>query len=369
MAQVATDIPRPHQVAGEQSAPTGARGGRPRWAALAWGVAGLVVVLASIIGGVLVGPAQISVAQVLQVFAIESGVGEGFPGVAVSRLEHAMVWDLRLPRVLTAGFVGAGLAISGVIMQSLTRNPLADPYLVGLSSGASLGAVSVLVLSASVALPVAAFLGSLGALIATLGLARALGTVTPTRVILAGLAVSQLCSALVSFVVFTAASGDTYREVLAWLLGSLASASWDSAAIGVAVCIVVGLPLLATGNVLDAFTFGESHAHALGVRVEQWRWALLIAVALLVGVLVSISGAIGFIGIIVPHTVRLFTGPRHRLLLPFSAMCGAVFLMWSDTLARIIMEPKEIPVGVITALVGAPIFAWALYRHRSGTPQ
>lgn len=261
------------------------------------------------------------------------------------------------------------MAISGVIMQSLTRNPLADPYLVGLSSGASLGAVSVLVLSASVALPVAAFLGSLGALIATLGLARALGTVTPTRVILAGLAVSQLCSALVSFVVFTAASGDTYREVLAWLLGSLASASWDSAAIGVAVYVVVGLPLLATGNVLDAFTFGESHAHALGVRVEQWRWALLIAVALLVGVLVSISGAIGFIGIIVPHTVRLFTGPRHRLLLPFSAMCGAVFLMWSDTLARIIMEPKEIPVGVITALVGAPIFAWALYRHRSGTPQ
>ncbi len=319
---------------------------------------------ASVAVAVAIGPAALSPAEVFASIAHHLGFGQLLGLEPLSILRDAMVWELRLPRVLTAACVGAGLAVSGAIMQSLTRNPLADPYLLGLSSGASLGAVLVLLLGVGVLLPVAAFVGAVAALAASLTLAGSLGQLTPTRTVLAGLAVSQLCAAVTSFIIFWSASGDSYREVLAWLMGSVGSATWQSVAIAGVALVALGVPLVATGNVLDAFTFGDDSARSLGINASRWRWGLLLAVALLTGAMVSVSGSIGFVGLIVPHVVRLIAGSGHRFLLPASALVGAIFLIWADTLARTVFEPRELPVGIVTAIVGAPVFAFVLWRSR-----
>jgi iron complex transport system permease protein len=277
------------------------------------------------------------------------------------------VWQLRLPRVLTSAAVGAGLAVSGAVMQAITRNPLAEPYLLGLSSGASLGAVCVLLLGASVLLPLAAFLGALLALGLTLLLASSLGVITPTRTVLAGLAVSAFASAVTSLVIFWNVTGDSYREILGWLLGSLAGARWPAVAISFAAIVVAGIPVMLTGRLLDSFAFGDVSARALGVNVSATRWGLLAASALLTGAMVSVSGAIGFVGLILPHAVRLIAGPGHRALLPLSALFGAIFLVWADTAARTLFDPRELPVGIVTAIIGAPVFAFLLARRRAST--
>jgi len=328
----------------------------------------VVVLVATVLVAVTIGPADLAVGQVWQSVASHLGLGLGLGGALglepLGTQQDGMVWELRLPRVLTAAAVGAGLAICGVVMQSLTRNPLADPYLLGLSSGASLGAVLVLVAGLTVLLPVAAFAGAVAALVAALALAGAIGTITPTRTVLAGLAVSQLAAAATSFVIFWSATGDSYREILSWLMGSVAGATWTSVAItGIAV-LVLGTVLASTGSILDAFTFGDTAAATLGVPVARVRWLLLVGVALLTGALVSQSGSIGFVGLILPHAVRMLTGARHRLLLPLSALCGASFLVWADTLARTVFAPREVPVGIITAAIGAPVFALLLWKGR-----
>lgn len=324
-------------------------------------VAALVVSVAIAVG---IGPAAISPAEVARSIAHHVGLGNAIGLEPLSTLRDAMVWELRLPRVLVAACVGAGLALCGAIMQSLTRNPLADPYLLGLSSGASLGAVLVLVLGVSVLLPVAAFVGAVAALAAALGLAGSLGRLTPTRTILAGLAVSQLAAAATSFIIFWSADGDSYREVLSWLMGSVGGATWNSVAIAGISILALGVPLMFSGNVLDAFTFGDDSAKSLGLDPSRWRWGLLLVVALLTGAMVSVSGSIGFVGLIIPHVVRMIAGTGHRFLLPASALLGAVFLVWADTLARTVFEPRELPVGIVTAIVGAPIFALVLWRSK-----
>ncbi|MFS0703196.1 putative F420-0 ABC transporter permease subunit [Cellulomonas sp. 179-A 9B4 NHS] len=324
---------------------------------LAVGAALLVV---SLLVTVTIGPADLSVGEVARAV----GGHLGLPVADVSRLHDAIVWDLRLPRVLTAAAVGAGLAVAGAVMQSLTRNPLADPYLLGLSSGASLGAVAVLVLGVAVLLPVAAFAGALAALVATLTLARTSGTLTPARAVLAGLAVSQLAAAGTSFVIFWTATGDSYREILSWLMGSLAGATWSSVAIAGGALVVVGTVLVAAATRLDAFAFGDTSAAALGIAVDRTRWTLMTLVALLTGAMVAVSGAIGFVGLILPHAVSVVTGPAHRRLLPVAGVTGAVFLVWADTLARTVFDPRELPVGIVTALVGVPVFAVLLRRGR-----
>ena len=330
----------------------------------AW-LAGLVLLLvASITLAVTIGPAEIGAGEVWATIAHRLGL---FPESPVSLLREGIVWELRLPRVLAAAMVGAGLAICGAVMQALTRNPLADPYLLGLSSGASVGAVAMLLIGATFLLPIGAFLGALAAMGLTLGIARALGAITATRAILAGLAVSALASALTSFLIFWTATGDSYREILSWLMGSLAGARWADTGLAATALAVVGLPLLASGRVLDGFVFGDTAARALGIDVERTRWLLLSATALLTGVLVAISGAIGFVGLILPHAVRLIAGGRHRHLLPLAALAGAVFMVWADTAARTLFDPRELPVGIVTAMIGAPAFFLVLLFNRRAT--
>jgi len=336
---------------------------RRRWLLPALGA----VLLALGVAAACIGVAGVAPADALAAIAARLGVGASPLGA----VGDAIVVDLRLPRILAAAAVGAGLAIVGAVMQALVRNPLADPYLLGVSSGASVGAVLVLVTGlgtglgalGGAALPAAAFAGALLALVATLGLAGAAGGATPTRTVLAGVVVASAASAVVSLVIFWRADGDAFREILAWLLGSLAASSWSSATIAL-VGAALALPLLASGRLLDALALGDSTAGALGVDVRRTRWVLLVACALVTGALVSVSGAIGFVGLVVPHAVRLLVGASHALLLPASGLAGAIVLLVADTVARAAFDPRELPVGIVTALIGAPVFAALMLTGR-----
>lgn len=335
---------------------------RPAVIAILTGLAVIMLVSATL--AVTFGPAEIAPAEVWGAIAHHLGLVQVNP---VSRLRDAIIWDLRLPRVLVALCVGAGLALCGAVMQALTRNPLADPYLLGLSSGAALGAVSFILAGAALLLPLGAFLGAAAAMILTLAVARMLGGATPSRAILAGIAISALASAATSFLIFWTATGDSYREILSWLLGTLSGALWsDMVVVGLAI-VVIAPPILLSGRALDAFAFGDNAAASLGIDINRLRWLLLTGTALMTGLLVSIGGAIGFVGLIVPHVVRLATGSRHTMLLPTSMLVGAIFMLWTDTAARTLFEPRELPVGIITALIGAPIFLLVLMRYRRVT--
>jgi iron complex transport system permease protein len=321
----------------------------------------LALLLASLVLAVTFGPADIAPSEVWQTIGYHLGLVAENP---VGRLRDAIIWDLRLPRVLAAAAVGAGLALCGAVMQALTRNPLADPYLLGLSSGASLGAVAFLLAGAALLMPLGAFVGAAAAMGLTLLVTQLLGGATPTRAILAGISISALAAAATSFLIFWSATGDSYREILSWLMGSLSGVVWSEALLVLAALLLAGLPVLLSGRSLDAFAFGDTAAAALGVDVARLRWLLLGGTALLTGVLVSIGGAIGFVGLIVPHVARLVTGSRHRVLLPVAMLLGASFMVWTDTAARSLFEPRELPVGIITALLGAPIFLLVLLRYR-----
>lgn len=368
--------PGPHTLVDARYSTAGDDARAPRRSARAlWlGCLGVALLLASILIAVTIGPASLSPADVLASLGAHLGLGEP----TLSPLRDGIVWQLRMPRVLTAAAVGAGLALCGAVMQAVIRNPLADPYLLGLSSGASVGAVVVLVLGWAVLLPVAAFGGALVALLATLGLAFGAGRaggaaggtgarLAPTATVLAGVAVTSVFGAVTSLVIFWSATNDSYREILNWLLGSLAGTDWTSVAIAGVALAVVGVPLLASARTLDAFAVGESGAAALGVGVGRSRVLLLGGTALLTGALVAVSGSIGFVGLVLPHAVRLVVGPGHRALLPLSALAGAIFLIWADTGARTLFDPRELPVGILTALIGGPVFAWLLLRRRSTT--
>ncbi|MFF3438749.1 FecCD family ABC transporter permease [Streptosporangium sp. NPDC002721] len=333
---------------------TVSRAGRRR--ALPVSGAGLVLLPLSVALAVTVGAAGLSVGDVFQSVAAHLGLPVDPP----SPLRDAIVWELRLPRVLLATLVGGGLAVCGAVLQTLTRNPLADPYLLGISSGASTGAVAVLILGlgsgAATALTAGAFAGSLAAFCCVLLLAGA----TPggsLRVVLAGVAVSQLFSALTSLVVIWAGDAQSTRGVTFWLLGSLASASWGSAVLCAAVAGAGLAVCWAAAPALDALALGRELAASLGVAPGRTRLVLLVTTALMTAVLVAASGAIGFVGLVVPHAVRFLVGARHRVLLPACALYGAIFLLWADTAARTLFSPREVPVGILTALIGVPAFA------------
>ncbi len=338
-----------------------ARGGVRGWLTVLVLLPALLLLLGgSVLVAVAIGPSDLSAGEVWR----SIGHHLHLTSSDLSQLRDGIVWELRLPRVLTAVAVGAGLAVSGAVMQALTRNPLADPFLLGLSSGASTGAVLVLLTGMSVMLPLAAFAGAMLALAATLTLARALGVITPSRTVLAGLAVSSFAGAITSLLIFVNAQGDSYRQVLNWLLGSLAGSDWSSVKIAWITLLVIGIPVLLSGRVLDAFAFGDTAAASLGIPVATARWLLLTGTALLTGAMVAVSGSIGFVGLVLPNAVRLVVGARHRLLLPLSALIGAVFMIWVDTAARTLFDPRELPVGIITVLVGAPVFVAVLLKNR-----
>lgn len=331
------------------------------------GGAALLLLLAStVVVAVGIGSVQVPVGDVLDVVLRRLGLGTD-----ATVVDDRIVWQLRMPRVLGAAATGAGLAIAGAVLQSLTRNDLADPYLLGISGGATVGAVSVIVLgvgvaglAGSAALGAGAFAGALLALVLVLGLATGrAGDLPPARTVLAGVAIGQICGAYTSFVVMTSGERDAARRVLAWTMGSLAGVRWHSAVVLLVVVLLAAVLVVAFAADLDAFAFGDAAASSLGVPVARMRWLLLVGTALLTATLVAYTGAIGFVGLVVPHVVRLAWGPLHRRLLPLSALAGAILMVWADTVARSVVEGREVPIGVVTAVLGAPVFAWLLRRE------
>lgn len=345
-----------------------------------WLGIGLVVLAVSVLLAIVIGPASVagpapitpldvlgSAWHHLSAWLAERGLPIAVAENPLSLVRDGIIWQGRAPRALAAAGVGAGLALCGVVLQGATRNPLADPYLLGISSGAALGAVAVLILQIAVPLPLAAFVGAVLALLATLALAGIGGRLTSTRAVLAGVAVGQAAGAGVSFIIFSTAQGDSYRDILGWLMGTFGAASWRSVLIALVALVVLGGILLGFGRTLDAFAFGDTAATALGVDVPRTRWLLLVVSALLTGAMVSVSGAIGFVGLTVPHVVRLLLGPArsgNAAVARTSAAVGGLFLLWADTVARTVFMPLEVPVGVLTALLGAPVFAFLLLRSR-----
>ncbi|WP_245367633.1 FecCD family ABC transporter permease [Nocardia goodfellowii] len=324
---------------------------------------GLVALALSVLVAVTLGPADVSLVNVRDVLLNHFGLAD----IPVRVSKDAIVWEERLPRALVAAACGTGLGICGVIMQSMLRNPLADPFVLGISSGASTGAVIVGVLGiggAALGLSGGAFLGALVAFGLVLLLARMSGG-SNDRVILAGVASTQLFSALTSFVIFAFADSDETRGVMFWLLGSLEGVRWDDVTLCAVVVLLGTAVCLRYSFVLDAFSFGDDVAASLGIAVGKVRLLLLIVTALIAATLVSVAGAIGFVGLVLPHAARFLVGPRHSRLIPATALLGAVFMVWVDAVSRVAFAPTPLPVGVGTALVGVPAFIVLLSRRRS----
>lgn len=279
-----------------------------------------------------------------------------------------IVWQFRLPRALLGAVIGAGLGIVGCALQAAVRNPLAKPYLLGISSGASFGAVLVLVLgseaAAGLSLSAAAFVGALVATTVVYVLAKRRGRITPFRLILAGVALAYLFQAMYSYLLIKANPYAT-QGVLFWLLGSLGSASWSDLGLPAAAVLVGSVYLLLQARSLNSVLAGEETAVSLGLNLHRFRVRILVVTSLLIGVMVAVSGAIAFVGLIIPHLCRLIVGSDHRRLLPVAAFTGAAFLVLVDLAARTIDQPTELPLSVVTAVFGVPFFIWLLRSPRA----
>ena len=328
-------------------------------------VAGAVfALLAAVFVSILVGPAGLTprgvlldMADRLPLVDVESGL---------SARQQAILWDIRMPRTVLGVLVGAMLAIAGAAYQGVFRNPLADPYLLGVSSGAGLGATLAIVVGGAAGfagVPVAAFAGGLLAVAATYTLGRTVGGVrSEVVVILAGVAVAAFANAIQTF--FMQLHDDTLRQVYSWMLGRLSTDGWSDVLV-VLPYVVVSVAIIALHRrTLDVMAVGDVEAASLGIDPARVRLVLVCVATLGTAAVVSAAGLIGFVGIVVPHAVRLLVGPGHRLLLPLSLIMGAAFLVFADVLARTAMSPAELPIGVVTAAVGAPFFLFVLRRSR-----
>lgn len=286
--------------------------------------------------------------------------------------EAIIIWNIRFPRVLLALFVGASLALAGAAFQGLLRNPLADPYTIGVSSGAALGAVLVIFFQVTIVglgvftLPVFAIIGGFISLLIVFGLVRLSSrSLAIETIILAGIIVSAFVGAITSLII-ALGDRDSMTQIIYWLYGSVGMRGWSHVQLIVPFMLIGSVMLLMHYRELNAFALGEDAAAHIGVDVQKGKVYILIGASLLTGSAVAVSGSIGFVGLVIPHLVRLLTGPNHRHVLPLSLLCGGSFLILADLLARTIIAPKELPIGVITALIGAPLFAFLLVRERIG---
>ena len=319
-----------------------------------------VTLLASVLAGVRFGPVELTTAEVLA--ALISGDVE---------MHRDIVLQLRLPRTLLGVLVGGGLALAGATFQALLRNPLAEPYILGISGGASVGAVAVLALGwaglGSWSLPLAAFAGALLAIVLVFRVATATGRAMDVRVLLlAGVVVAAFFSACVAFILSISSALTVQRAVL-WIMGSLAHASWQSVLLTAVYTLPAAVVLIGLARALNLMAIGEETAHYLGADVEGVKRTALVVAALITAAGVAVAGVIGFVGLVVPHAVRLLIGSDHRALLPLSFLGGAAFLTLADLIARLALDPIEIPIGVITAFVGVPIFLVLLRRSLAST--
>ncbi|WP_260853256.1 FecCD family ABC transporter permease [Corynebacterium glyciniphilum] len=340
-----------------------------------WTTVLTVALLVTLVLSVGVGPVPISPLDSARILSHHLfGTALDMPdGTDLSR-HDAVIWTIRAPRAVLAATVGAGLAVAGAILQATVRNILADPYVLGVNSGASVGAAAAILTGVGAgfgdyALQSSAFLGATVASLIVFGVARSAGRLTATRLIMAGVAVGYALSAVTSFMIFASDSAESSRSVMFWLLGSLGLASWSGplAAVVVVVLLVTAVLLVIAPRV-DALAAGDDTALMLGIHPDRLRVVLLILSCLLVGTVVAMAGSIGFVGLVVPHLARRLVGGAHRSNVPVAALLGAVLLCWADIGSRTLLAPQEIPVGIITAIVGAPFLLLLVHRMHQGVP-
>lgn len=319
----------------------------------------------SVLFAVTVGSANLSVPQVYGIIFFKL-FGIGDPAALSSGAVHDIVWLIRLPRIVLGIAVGTGLAVVGVVMQAIVKNPLADPYVLGISSGASLGATLAILLSVgsfgASSVGICAFIGAMAVAFLVIWMSNLGGRITSIKLILSGVALSALCSAFSNLIVYTANDANRFMTVTFWLMGSLAGAQWDSNAVILCVVLASTLFFMTQFRILNLMLLGDDVAITLGTNLQVYRRLYLIVASMTVGFVVYASGVIGFVGLIIPHFVRGLFGVDHKRLLPLSALCGSVFLVWADVVARTILPRTELPIGVLISVVGAPIFILLLVR-------
>ncbi|MCY4461398.1 MAG: iron ABC transporter permease [Albidovulum sp.] len=325
----------------------------------------LVLILASAFAAIGIGAVSIPLATVFDILAHK---------VAPARIEsywapgqEAIVWQIRLPRAILAATVGAGLAVVGAVLQSVTRNELADPHLLGISSGGAFGAILALLHTGrflgTLTVPFLAFLGALAATFIVVAISRFTRSSSAARFVLAGVAVSFIILACANMLIFWGDPRATHTVVF-WMLGGFGRAEWQQCFYPVLVLIPCGSWLWVKSGELDAMTIGDETASTMGITAERFRLAVFTACALVTGVMVAFSGLIGFVGLMIPHVARFILGGSNSRVVPLSAMLGAIFLIWADTASRTFFAPEEIPVGIVTGLFGGIFFVWLLVRAR-----
>jgi iron complex transport system permease protein len=333
---------------------------------VAYLIAGSFLLL-SILLGISIGTVSVPIFTILQIM-----MSKLFGFISLDQIDpmfSSIVLNIRLPRVILAGLVGASLAIAGAAFQGLLRNPLADPYTLGVSSGASVGAVLTLFFQLSIpiigsfTLPLLSILFSWVTIFLVLAFARKIErSMKVETIILTGIIFSSFLGAIISLMI--ALTGDELRQIIGWLLGSVSMRGWEYIKIILPFFILGSTILIFNAKELNAMSFGEERAHHLGVNVQRRKLIILTAGSILTGAAVAVSGTIGFVGLVIPHLSRLLWGPDHRHLLPLSIITGSGFLILADLLSRTIISPTELPIGVITALIGAPVFAIILLQRK-----
>lgn len=284
-----------------------------------------------------------------------------------------IIWQIRFPRVLMAMFIGAGLALCGAVMQAAVQNPLADPYILGISSGASLGATFAILIGfgaigwiGQTGVAFWAFAGAMGASLLVLTLAGIRGKMTSVKLVLAGMVINALCSAFSNFIIYFANNAEGIKTVTFWTMGSLAASGWNKLPLVGIVVLVAILFFLLQSRVLNTMLLGDEAAVTLGINLSVYRRLYMLLTALVTGVMVASCGMIGFVGLIIPHIVRGLVGSDHRKVMPVSVLFGAIFLIWTDVIARSLISSVELPIGIITAMIGAPMFMYMLVKKGYG---
>ncbi|MGN0627581.1 MAG: FecCD family ABC transporter permease [Oscillospiraceae bacterium] len=347
--------------------------GKPTYIVTVFGL--LIALPLSLMAAVTFGTMDLPIGDVYQVIKYELThifMGQPFPEMwAPGTAIHDVVWLIRLPRLVLAGAVGTGLSISGVIMQAIVKNPLADPYILGVSSGASLGATLAVLLGVGISfgsnyVGMMAFLGAFLVSMGVIALANVGGRANSVKLLLAGSALSAICGAFSNFVVYIADADHATTQVVRWTMGSLASANWSNNLTIMAVVIVGTLFFMTQHRTLNLMLLGDESAITLGTDLHRWRILYLVVSSLMVGFAVYNAGVIGFVGLVIPHGVRLLFGTDHKKMLPISALAGAIFLIWADVLCRTILPGNEMPIGILTSMLGAPVFIYLMARKRYG---
>ncbi len=327
---------------------------------------GVVLLVISLSLAISVGAVPVPLTTVWGV--IGNKVAPGLIEQTWSQSREAIVWEIRFPRALLAMMVGAGLAMVGASLQAVTRNPLADPHLLGISSGGAFGAILALLHTGLfiglLTVPLLAFAGALGATLIVLGVSRLADATSADRLVLAGVAVSFIIMACANVLIFLADPKATHIVVF-WMLGGLGLAQWSQLIYPLVILVICAGWLMWKAQDLNAMTVGDETASTLGIPVARFRLSVFVVGALITGVMVAFSGIIGFVGLMVPHVVRMLVGGDYARVLPGSALIGAVFLLWADITARKVMAPEDMPIGIVTGLVGGVFFVWLLGRRRS----